>query len=269
LNAVGLRGVSVAAAIPGSILAAAAYDTLTGIRRRGFGRQAAGLDDANGIDDEIFVPLESREAAFGPTLASTRDPVLAFRLHGSDPASEQDSFALNVQIPSIEWFPLLIIAASAAVMIFLVRRSMRGMNQQDWILLRKARGTGANLKLPQSVSFVVFAATEAVGAELAQKMRGEGFETTMKQAQIQYARNRNKPGAPQDGWLVSGTRSVLVVPETLTSIRKTLTEMALERKAVYLGWQLAHTVAALNANTPPSPASQANDQAAASERTPP
>ena len=176
---------------------------------------------------------------------------------------------MNLENPSTDWLPLLIIAASAAVMIFLARRAMRGMNQQDWILLRKARGTGVDLKLPQPVSFVVFAATEAVGAELAEKMRGEGFETTMKQAQIQYARNRSKPGAPQDGWLVSGTRSVLVVPETLTAIRKTLTEMATERRALYLGWQLAHTVAAFNANTQ-SNAAQANDQAAAaSERTPP
>jgi hypothetical protein len=173
---------------------------------------------------------------------------------------------LNLENPSIDWLPLLIIAASAAVMIFLARRAMRGMNQQDWILLRKARGTGVNLQLPQPVSFVVFAATEEVGAELAEKMRGEGFETTLKQAQIQYARNRNKPGAPQDGWLVSGTRSVLVVPETLTSIRKKLTEMALERKAIYIGWQLAQTVAPLN--TPAAAGARADGQAAASERTP-
>ncbi|MPZ43216.1 MAG: hypothetical protein GEV05_07435 [Betaproteobacteria bacterium] len=176
---------------------------------------------------------------------------------------------MNLENPSIDWLPLLIIAASAAVMIFLARRAMRGMNQQDWLLLRKARSTGADLKLPQSVSFVVFAATEAVGAELAERMRREGLETTMKQAQIQFARNRNKPGSPQDGWLVSGTRSLLIVPETLTPIRKTLTEMATEHKALYLGWQLAHTVAPLNTNTQPLAGSgQASNQAAASERTP-
>src|SRR5690606_24852463 len=105
-----------------------------------------------------------------------------------------------------------------------------GMNQQDWILLRKARSTGADLRTPQSVAFVVFAATEDVGKQLAGKMQAEGYETAMKQAQIQFARGKRKPGAAQDGWLVSGTRSVLLVPDTLKEIRKKLTEMATEHK---------------------------------------
>jgi Regulator of ribonuclease activity B len=146
---------------------------------------------------------------------------------------------LNLQTSPIEWLPLLLLGASALVMVFLLRRAMRGMNQQDWILLRKARSRGIDVRQPQAVDFVVFAATEQTATELADKMRGDSFETSIKQAQIQYARNRNKPSAPQDGWLVSGRRTVLLVPETLIGIRKTLTEMSLERKAVYLGWQLS------------------------------
>ena len=152
---------------------------------------------------------------------------------------------MNAETTPIDWFPLLIIAVSALVMLFLARRAMRGMNQQDWILLRKARSSGADLKVPQAVTFVIFAATEDAAAEIAQKMRASGYETTTKQAQIQFARNRNKPGAPQDGWLVSGTRSVMIVPEALTGTRKTLDELAAEYKALYLGWQLPEAAAPL------------------------
>ena len=158
---------------------------------------------------------------------------------------------MNVETPAIEWFPLLVIAASALVMVFLARRAMRWMNRQDWILLRQARSRGLDLRVPQSVSFMVFAATEETGAQLAGNMQAQGYQTAMKQAQIQFARNRNKPGAPQDGWIVSGTRSMLLAPETLKEVRKTLTEMAAERKALYLGWQLAEAAAPINTTAKP------------------
>jgi hypothetical protein len=155
---------------------------------------------------------------------------------------------LTPEAPPIEWLQLLLLAASAVVMVFLVKRMMRGMNQQDWILLRQARSRGIDVRQPQAVEFVVFAATEQAAAELAERMRAEGFETSIKQAQIQYARNRNKPGTPQDGWLIGGRRVVQLVPETLTGIRKSLNEMAAEQKAVYLGWQ----VGSLSANAAPT-----------------
>jgi hypothetical protein len=137
-------------------------------------------------------------------------------------------------------------------MVFLLRRAMRGMNQQDWILLRQVRARGIDVRQPQSINFVVFAATEETAADLAEKMRSDGFETSIKEAQIQYARNRNKPSAPQGGWLVSGRRTVSLVPETLTGIRKALTEISLERKAIYLGWQLAETATAQGSSTQPT-----------------
>jgi hypothetical protein len=158
-------------------------------------------------------------------------------------------FALNPQTVPIEWLPLLLLAAAALVMVFLLRRGMRGMNQQDWILLRQARSRGIDVRQPQAVNFVVFAATEETAAELADKMRDDSFETSIKEAQIQYARNRNKPSAPQGGWLISGRRTVLLVPETLIGIRKTLTEISLERKAVYLGWQIADTATPQGSST--------------------
>lgn len=135
--------------------------------------------------------------------------------------------------------PLLLIGASALVMLFLVRRLMRGMTQQDWILLRQTRAKGVDVSLPQRVAFVVFAANEQTAAALAEDMRREGYEPSIKQAQIQFARSRRKPGEPQEGWLVSGVRVVRLAPETLIAVRKRLTEMASERKALYLGWQMA------------------------------
>jgi hypothetical protein len=177
---------------------------------------------------------------------------------------------LNLENSSIEWFPLLIIAASAMVMLFLARRAMRGMNQQDWILLRKARSTGADLKQPQAVTFVIFTATEATAADVAQRMRSDGYATATKQAQIQFARNRRKPGAPQDGWLVSGTRSLTIVPEALTGIRKTLNELATEYKALYLGWQLADAAAPLTTPAKPEQGTMpAEGRAPVSDRTAP
>ena len=145
---------------------------------------------------------------------------------------------MTPEAPPIEWLQLLLLGAAAIIMVFLVRRMMRGMNQQDWILLRQARGRGVDVRKPQPVEFVVFAATEEVAADLAGRMRQEGFETSIKPAQIQYARNRSKPGAPQEGWLVGGRRVVQLGPETLTGVRKKLNEMAAEQKAVYLGWQV-------------------------------
>lgn len=174
---------------------------------------------------------------------------------------------MNPETAPIDWFPLLVIIASGLVMAFLARRAMRGMNQQDWLLLRQARSRGLDLRLPQSVSFIVFAASEEAGTQLAGTMQAQGYQTAMKQAQIQFARKRNKPGAPQDGWLVSGTRSVLLAPETLKEIRKTLTDMAAERKALYLGWQLADGAAPLNATA--QAAGEPERTAQASERAQP
>jgi hypothetical protein len=165
---------------------------------------------------------------------------------------------------AMDWFPLLVIAASALVMVFLVRRAMRGMNQQDWILLRQMRSRGVDVRMPQRIAFVVFAANEETAAALAEEMRPEGYETSIKQAQIQYARGRSKPGRAQEGWLVSGIRTVQLGPETLIGARKRLTEMATERKALYLGWQPAETFAA-----PASAEATAQvEQTPASERPP-
>lgn len=137
-----------------------------------------------------------------------------------------------------DWLMLLVVAATAGVMFVLLRRMMRGMNQQDWILLRQARSRGIDLARAHTVDFVVFAATHETAEEIAQLMRNDGFETTLTVAQIQYARNRKKPGTAQEGWLVKGTRTTRLVPEELTRIRTFLDEIALARKAAYLGWQI-------------------------------
>jgi len=137
----------------------------------------------------------------------------------------------------IDWMTLLAIAGTATVTIFLLRRLMHGMNQQDWILLRQTRSRGVDIKKPQCVDFVVFAATQETADELAQLMREAGFETSMTVAQIAYAR-KNKAGEAQDGWLVKGSRELLLTPQELVQQRKFLTEIAEARKAAYLGWQV-------------------------------
>ena len=167
----------------------------------------------------------------------------------------------------IDWLPLLLIAASALVMVFLVHRAKRGMNQQDWLLLRQARSRGMDVRQPQRIAFVVFAANEETAAALAEEMRREGYETSIKEAQIQFARNRRKPGTPQEGWLVSGVRVVQLVPETLIAVRKRLTEMATERKALYLGWQPPEAFAAETAGGSAGGA-PASEQKPAPERHP-
>jgi len=138
----------------------------------------------------------------------------------------------------VDWTALLVIAATAGVMIYLLRRMMRGMNQQDWILLRQAKACGIDIAQPQAVDFVVFAATHETAEELSELMRQDGFETSVTVAQIQYARKRKKPGEAQEGWLVKGTRTTRLVPEELIRTRNFLNEIALARKAAYLGWQI-------------------------------
>jgi hypothetical protein len=90
-------------------------------------------------------------------------------------------------------------------------------------------------------------------------MRREGYETSIKQAQIQFAR-RNKPGKPQDGWLINGRRLTHLVPETLIGTRKMLTEISTEQKALYLGWQIADAAAQ------PSPSQPQDAPTAAADR---
>lgn len=137
-----------------------------------------------------------------------------------------------------EWLTLLVVIASAAVMLLLVRRLMRGMHQQDFILLRQTKSRGIDIRVPQTVDFVVFAATQETADELARLMREDGFETSMSVAQIAYARNKSKPGQAQDGMLIKGTRTIALSPENLKRHREFLTAIATEHKAAYFGWQV-------------------------------
>ena len=133
---------------------------------------------------------------------------------------------------------LLIIAVSAAVMIYLFRRLVRGMNQQDFILLRQARARGINPGEPQNVDFVLFLASFEAATIVSEELRKEGFETSMKEAQIQYARNRAKPGEPQDGYLVTASRTLRLYPAELTKLRTRLNEIAAAQSGIYCGWQM-------------------------------
>ena len=145
---------------------------------------------------------------------------------------------MNTAAPPIDWMALLIIAFSAAVMIYLFRRLMRGMNQQDFILLRQVRARGINLNEPQSVDFVLFLASEEAANVVSNALRNEGFATSMKEAQIQYARNRAKPGNAQEGYLVTARRTLALYPAELAKMRGRLNEIALAQKGIYCGWQL-------------------------------
>ena len=148
---------------------------------------------------------------------------------------------------------LIIIALSAAVMIYLFRRLMGGMNQQDWVLLRQARARGINPAQPQSVDFVLFLASEEAASVVSDALRKDGFTTSMKQAQIQYARNRGKPGDPQDGYLVTAQRTITLYPAELARLRARLNEIAGAQKGIYCGWQVSAAAA-----TPPSEAQNKN-----------
>lgn len=185
--------------------------------------------------------------------AQRGEPNVSPRIRAGSSGSLHQSpreFDLNPAVPPIDWFAVLALVASVTVMIYLLQRSLRGMNQQDWILLRQARARGIDLKRAQSVNFVVFAATAETAAEIGQQMAGEGYCVSTRQAQIQFARSRAKPGAPQDGWLVTGNRTLTLEPQALNAARKLLTAMALERKALYLGWQLADLAPQLAADSP-------------------
>lgn len=137
-----------------------------------------------------------------------------------------------------QWLTFLAVACGAVVMLLLARRLMRGMNQQDFILLRQTRQRGIDVTQPQRVDFVVFAATLDTAEELAQLMRDDGFETSMTPAQVAYARNKKKPGDAQDGMLIKGTRTLALTPENLKRQREFLDGIALPRQAAYFGWQV-------------------------------
>ena len=138
---------------------------------------------------------------------------------------------------------LLAVAASVAVMIFLLRRMLRGMNQQDWILLRQARARGTKLSEPQSVDFVLFLPSEASAATVAAELGRDGFETSTKLAQIQYARGKKKRGEAQQGYLVTATRTIALVPAELIRLRARFSEVTSAQKGIYCGWQIAGSAA--------------------------
>ena len=144
---------------------------------------------------------------------------------------------------------LLIIAISAAVMIYLLRRLMRGMNQQDFILLRQVRARGINPAEPQSVDFVLFVASAEAADVVSDELRKDGFAISTKQAQIQYARNRAKRGDPQDGYLVTAKRTVALYPAELAKLRARFNEIALAQKGIYCGWQVSTGAATPSAET--------------------
>jgi hypothetical protein len=146
---------------------------------------------------------------------------------------------VNPTTPPIDWLALIAIAFSAAVMIYLFRRMTRGMNQQDWILLRQARARGINPAEPQSVDFVLFLASAEAADLVIEELRKEAYEASKKQAQIQYARTRKKPGEPQGGFLVTGRKTLALYPAELAKVRLRLTEIAAAQKGIYCGWQVA------------------------------
>ena len=151
---------------------------------------------------------------------------------------------MNTAPPPIDWMALLVIALSAAVMVYLLRRLMRGMNQQDFILLRQARARGINPAEPQSVDFVLFVASVEAADSVSEELRKEGYATSMKEAQIQYARNRAKPGAPQAGYLVTAKRTVTLYPAELAKLRARFNELAAAQKGIYCGWQVTPNASA-------------------------
>ena len=146
---------------------------------------------------------------------------------------------MNLTVPTIDWMAVLAVAASAAVMVFLLRRMMRGMNQQDWILLRQARTRGIKLTDPQSVDFILFLPSEDVSVTVAAELRNEGFESSAKFAEIQYVRGKKKPGAAQPGYVVTATRTIALEPAELIKMRARFNEIAKARRGVYCGWQIA------------------------------
>jgi hypothetical protein len=146
-----------------------------------------------------------------------------------------------------EWLTFLVLIAGVAVMFFLVRRLTRGMNQQDFILMRQAKAKGIDISQPQQVDFIVFAATQETADELAQLMRDDGFETHMTVAQVAYARNKSKPSEAQEGLIIKGTRTLALTPENLKRQRTFLTEIATKHKAAYFGWQIGFATPPQNA----------------------
>jgi len=162
------------------------------------------------------------------------------------------SSILDTSALSTEWLALAAIAGTTLVMFFLARRLMRGMNQQDWILLRQARQRGIDITQPQSVGFVLFTNNWPVANELVEKLRQDGYETGIKEAQIQYARDKKKSDKSHDGVLITATKMVLLTPEVLKQQRQALNDLADAPRAVYLGWQVSGT-SPVAAAPPPAP----------------
>jgi len=160
---------------------------------------------------------------------------------------------LDTSVLTTEWLALFAIAGTTLVMFFLARRLMRGMNQQDWILLRQARQRGIDITQPQPVAFVLFTNNWPVANELAEKLKQDGYETAIKEAQIQYARDKKKSDKAQGGLLITATRMFLLAPEELKQQRQAMNDLADAPRAIYLGWQVGAASPLTAAAAAPSP----------------
>lgn len=139
----------------------------------------------------------------------------------------------------IDWKALLAIAATMLVTFFLLRRLvLGGRHPQDWLMFRRLRNQGFDLAKPHAVGFVTFVDSETRGNELADRFRRDGFECTVACGQIQFQRSKRKPGAPQDGWVITSTRTMPIDMDEIARLREYFTTTAKGEQGLYLGWQV-------------------------------
>ena len=138
----------------------------------------------------------------------------------------------------IDWTALLAVAATLAVMVFLLRRHLSGGHVQDRLMLRRLHSQRVNFADPHRLSFLTFFGSEARGNALADRYRAEGFDASVARGQIQMARNRNKPEPPRDGWLLTATKTMPIDAAELGKLREFFTESAKSGEGLYLGWQV-------------------------------
>ena len=129
----------------------------------------------------------------------------------------------------MDWLLILVVAAGAAVVsrIYVSVRKARHDQMEDWDVkvLEKLRASGRDPFQPAVVDFFLAVPTEAACQQASQRLRGEGFEVSvrqMKDAEFPYS--------------VAASKTMRLSAPEMRELSRRFTQLARDTGGRYDGW---------------------------------
>jgi hypothetical protein len=117
------------------------------------------------------------------------------------------------------------------------RSALRRDHPADWTQLKQLSDQGINLEAPREVEFVIFVRTEASARHVATLLANDGFTAAFQQGDVAIpTRGRSAPD-PDEGFIVSARKVVILYGDTLKLLRQSLGRIASKENGLYIGWR--------------------------------